>query len=284
MTILYDYSSLQFSVLNMFKDILLSDEVDFFIIASPWITDFSFDESVLSRSNEFRRIFPKELSLSKLLNQVGDYFYTKHVVPSIIVHSFNIKLENNLKKVLNIVSRYQEEQHIDLKYQILNEAFFEKSVYNRIWLGNTYTVQKNLDNSRREKNNFISFVSQLGNSKQQLIYNEITLIFLKRLLNLGFEIRINSNFHAKIFVTSLGALAGSSNWTQGGFTFNDEINVYFANIEEYENQYLGLKNRVKNLFENSNPIDENTINCLILIQKALGELYENILAEITGNW
>jgi hypothetical protein len=79
------------------------------------------------------------------------------------------------------------------------------------------------------------------------------------------EIKFNSRLHAKVTVTSQGAVSGSFNLTESGRFFNLEEGQFFPNVEgEFRKHYLEKLAWAKDLFENrSRPLSEDDIKVTI---------------------
>lgn len=75
------------------------------------------------------------------------------------------------------------------------------------------------------------------------------------------EIKFNPRLHAKVTVTSQGAVSGSFNLTESGRFFNLEEGQFFPNAGESKKYYLEKLAWAKNLFENrSRPLSIEDLN------------------------
>ncbi|RLA84086.1 MAG: hypothetical protein DRG31_05400 [Deltaproteobacteria bacterium] len=84
---------------------------------------------------------------------------------------------------------------------------------------------------------------------------------LSKLYKKGCEIRVNPRLHAKVTVTSQGAVSGSFNLTESGRFFNIEEGQFFPNVTEFREYYLQKLVWAKDLFENrSRPLTEDDLN------------------------
>jgi len=84
---------------------------------------------------------------------------------------------------------------------------------------------------------------------------------LSKLYKKGCDIRVNPRLHAKVTVTSQGAISGSFNLTESGRFFNIEEGQFFPNVKEFREYYLQKLIWAKDLFENrSRPLIEDDFN------------------------
>ena len=88
---------------------------------------------------------------------------------------------------------------------------------------------------------------------------------LSKLYKKECEIRVNPRLHAKVTVTSQGAVSGSFNLTESGRFFNIEEGQFFPNVAEFREYYLQKLDWARDLFENrSRPLNEDDLNVNII--------------------
>ena len=88
---------------------------------------------------------------------------------------------------------------------------------------------------------------------------------LSKLYKKECEIRVNPRLHAKVTVTSQGAVSGSFNLTESGRFFNIEEGQFFPNVAEFREYYLQKLDWTRDLFENrSRPLNEDDLNVNII--------------------
>jgi len=100
--------------------------------------------------------------------------------------------------------------------------------------------------------------------------------------NPAMRLSLHNNFHAKIFIAGSSAITGSSNWTFSGFTRNDEINLFFSEIDSPE-EFEKIREKCIEIEKQSEPVTVDNIKLSISIHKFLESIYGGIFNWLTDN-
>jgi len=278
--ILHNSKELQEYVLRMMRTQLMDKSGGFLLIASPWVSDFTFEEGVISMDSELIKIFPEEITLLELIQMVSRSVAHSKKKPLFIVHDFSINIvEKPLNLLLDEVLTQLDESDNWFLYKELSNYFYQKTNFNRIWL-NRGIVGKIFENRNYKGKDITKAISEIGSKMDQIEKNKEYLDMLRNLINAGSVVLLNKKFHLKIFMTDNAVLAGSSNWTYSGFNRNDELNIYISKQSD-ELEFKVLRRYLDDLIKESEEIDLEKIDYFITICNYFLELYQKLVKDLS---
>lgn len=289
MSIIRRSADLEVIVLRIFED-LYRFGGDAYII-SPWIHNFSFTEAILTGFQI--QIFGSEPSLHTILQRCSESQLAKSF--SIISHNFGVKptffprhLRNQLQHFgidsddLELVMENKMEKLFEL-YQALFKEYREYSKFNDPWLSTYFRHFKHFIDYVSTPETYQKVIGDIVQGSGQANVNVNYLNDLRKFLEVGnVKIGLHNNFHAKIFLAASSCVTGSSNWTFSGFCKNDEINLFFSEIDSSA-ELKKIKERCHEIESSARFVALENVDFLIWLHQVLEALYLKFFEWLTDN-
>lgn len=291
MSVIRKSGDLQVVVLRIFEDFCRFGGGIYLI--SPWIRNFSFTEAVIDGLQIMD--FGPNPSIFTVFKRCSERQPDQKF--RIVSHTFGIREDASINDFWKLMHMYDidpqnhytrlfEKTNFEVMfdlYQILFNRFRKYSKFNNPWISIRFKDYK-------------EFLDFLGNSKnyREAIHNlvrcfeqsTVNLEYLRDLEkfqeNPAMRLSLHNNFHAKIFIAGSSAITGSSNWTFSGFTRNDEINLFFSEIDSPE-EFEKIREKCIEIEKQSEPVTVDNIKLSISIHKFLESIYGGIFNWLTDN-